>query len=540
MLLGLRNQREVALPAGWRRAYATLTSTDDELSNKARALAVLFGDEAVLPDLRATLADRTAAKAWRQQALAALVRFGDDEAAPVLHGLLEDPGLRREALDALAAFDHPDTPGILIRAYGGLSNAAERRAAVRALTSRAASSVALLEAVGSGALPADLLDDATTRRQLAAHRAPEVQELLASTWGVTTPLGDGVKARVAAYKKKLTKKALAGADLPAGRELFNRTCMVCHKLFGFGGDIGPDITGSNRADLDYILTNIVDPASEVAKAYMVTVVETADGRLVSGFIADENDQTITLQGAEQRVTVARADIAVDEDGAAKIFHSTASLMPPGQLDPMTDEQVRDLIAYLASPEQVALPDRGAALFNGEDLTGWTADADVWRVEAGEIIGHTAEGLGRNNFAVSDFPVRDFRLTLQVKLSPNTANSGIQFRSARIDGGQMRGYQADIGAGWWGKLYDEHGRGLLAADPRDDLALADQWNTYEILAVGQRIQLALNGQRCVDFTDESGVTEGVIGLQVHSGGPMEVRFRDLRLEVDPEPTLKTTR
>jgi hypothetical protein len=83
------------------------------------------------------------------------------------------------------------------------------------------------------------------------------------------------------------------------------------------------------------------------------------------------------------------------------------------------------------------------------------------VENGEIVGKT-DGLAKNEFLISELSVGDFRLELDVKLVNNEGNSGIQIRSQPIAGGEMKGYQADIGAGWWGKLYEEHGRALLEA------------------------------------------------------------------------------
>ncbi len=92
--------------------------------------------------------------------------------------------------------------------------------------------------------------------------------------------------------------------------------------------------------------------------------------------------------------------------------------------------------------------------------------------------------------------------------------------------------------WWGKLYEENGRGLLFEEPGDSHVREGEWNTYEILAVGDRIQTSINGELCVDIPDPDGAARGMIGLQVHSGDPTEVRFRDFQLELDPQPVLKT--
>jgi len=116
----------------------------------------------------------------------------------------------------------------------------------------------------------------------------------------------------------------------------------------------------------------------------------------------------------------------------------------------------------------------------------------------------------------------FRLTLKVKLTPNKENSGIQFRSEALPDGEMKGPQADVGAGWWGKLYEENGRGLLWDKSGEKHIKPDDWNEYEIVAEGGQVRTYLNGKRCVDLNDAAIARKGVFGLQIHAGGTLEVR------------------
>jgi len=171
----------------------------------------------------------------------------------------------------------------------------------------------------------------------------------------------------------------------------------------------------------------------------------------------------------------------------------------------------------------------APFFNGKDLTGWDGDKNVWSVENGEIVGKTKTGLKKNTFLKSTTEHSDFKLTVKVKMVPNTENSGIQFRSVPIEGGEMRGPQADMGKGWWGKLYEESARGMLVKDGAEEVVKAEDWNEYIIEAKGSTVKISLNGKKCVDYTDEKLAKKGVFGLQVHSGGPLEVRFKDLKFE-----------
>jgi len=176
------------------------------------------------------------------------------------------------------------------------------------------------------------------------------------------------------------------------------------------------------------------------------------------------------------------------------------------------------------------------LFNGKDLTGWEGDAKLWLVEDGVLIGRSP-GIKYNDFLATVKTYGDFILRLQVKLVDNKGNSGVQFRSKRVPppSHEVSGYQADIAAGWWGKLYDESRRNKVMAGPTDEVlkkaVKLGEWNDYEIEAIGNHIKLSLNGVTTVDYTeaDEKIAREGILAVQIHAGGPMEVQFRNLRIK-----------
>jgi hypothetical protein len=247
--------------------------------------------------------------------------------------------------------------------------------------------------------------------------------------------------------------------------------------------------------------------------------------VVSGLIKAEDAKSLTLQTSDALVIVPKDEIEQRVEG-------TQSMMPEDQLKQFTPHEVRSLIHYLRGKKQSAMlatPENVSLLFNGKDLTGWSGAEALWFVENEEIVGRT-NGLQRNEWIVSDLVVQDFRFTVDVKLVDDAGNSGIQFRS-RSEDGEVSGYQADIGQGWWGKLYEEHGRGLLGELATDGGAvLAGKWNQYEIVAQGDHIQTYINGKKCIDLHDPEGEKRGIIALQLHSGGPTEIRFRNLRLEV----------
>jgi hypothetical protein len=181
------------------------------------------------------------------------------------------------------------------------------------------------------------------------------------------------------------------------------------------------------------------------------------------------------------------------------------------------------------------------LFDGQTLRGWHGEAGIWSVDDGEIVGRS-EGLDHNTFLVSDQVVEDFRLVLEVRLVGDRGNSGIQFRSEALPDGEVKGYQADIGPGWWGKLYHERGRGILSDRSAEAFVRQDDWNRYEIEAVGNRVRTWINGRLSTDVVDPPGERRGILALQVHSGEATEVRFRHLRLTIlreAPVPILAST-
>ena len=153
----------------------------------------------------------------------------------------------------------------------------------------------------------------------------------------------------ARYRGLLNEATLNGANLTHGRTMFQRTCAPCHKMYGEGGAIGPDITGSNRANLDYLLSNVLTPNAEVQDAYKMVVVTTRDGRTHSGNAVSETDRQLTLRVVgRDPVTIAKADIQSRET-------TTSSMMPSGLFDALTDREVVDLVAYLRTVEQVKVP-----------------------------------------------------------------------------------------------------------------------------------------------------------------------------------------
>jgi putative membrane-bound dehydrogenase-like protein len=535
----LKGRREIKTPPAWGEVFTSLKGTENrELRMQASALAVAFGDEDTMDWLRLFARDAKQPIAERRQAIQILVNAKAPNTSHALRHIINDePQLRSDAIRGLGALDDDQAPEAILGLYGELTPA-ERRDALAALSGRPAYATALLDAVAAGKVPANHLtaDLVTNLRNLNDEG---LNKRIEQVWGIIRTSPEDVAKQIEAYKQLLGNQPLATShqhSLELGRAVYTKTCQVCHSLFGSGAKIGPDLTGSNRTNLDYLLQNIVDPSAVMAKEYQPLVVRTLDGRTITGIKKEETADSLTLQTQNEAIVVAKADIENSKQ-------SDKSMMPDNQLLQFTSQEIRSLVAYLQAGGQTpmqATADNVSSFFDGKSLTGWVGDAKLWSVENGEIVGKT-DGLAKNEFLISELSVGDFRLALDVKLVGDEGNSGIQIRSQPIAGGEMKGYQADIGPGWWGKLYEEHGRALLEAKGGEQFVKKGEWNHYEIVAAGSRVRTWINGNLCVDRDDPFlplplgegrgegfPLRKGVIGLQLHSGGKTEVRFKNLKL------------
>jgi putative membrane-bound dehydrogenase-like protein len=344
----LEGLRQAPMPEGWNAAARHLAaSPKSEVRQRALHLSVLFGDREALAALRKLVTDRSASGPDRRDAMQTLLARKDADLLPSLQALVGEAGpLRGFALRGLAAYSDSATPGLLLNHYKTLTEE-EKADAIGTLTARPAYALALLEAVEAGRVPRKDLS-AYTIRQMLSLKDKTLADKITKVWGTVRQASKEKAALTAKYKGLLTPGYLASADRSHGRAVFAKTCASCHRLFGEGGDVGPELTGSQRANLDYVLENALDPSAVVAREYQVTIVETKDGRVISGIVKQETDRALTLRTQNESLVVPKNEI----EGRTL---SPTSMMPEGLLDALSKEEVRDLIAYLASPSQVPLP-----------------------------------------------------------------------------------------------------------------------------------------------------------------------------------------
>ncbi|MBY0525910.1 MAG: c-type cytochrome [Gemmataceae bacterium] len=344
---GLRGRKNIKMPAGWPAVYARLARSENALVREHGVILALgFGDPQALVDLRKTAGNSSAPLTERLAALEALIDRRPADLAPALHDLLADKGMRRLALRGLASSAHDATPRRVLAVYADLTTE-EKQDAVATLASRKEYALELLQAVEKKVVPRSDVS-AYVARQLYALGDKQVSERLRQVWGEVRDTAPEKQKQLVKFKALLTPNFMKGADASNGRLLFSKSCQQCHKLFGEGNTIGPDLTGYNRAELDYLLVKIVDPSSQIAKDYNMSIVATQDGRVITGIVVERSPNRIVVQTATEKITLAKEDVET-------IKESSQSIMPEGQLDALTKEQVRDLMAYLSGKTQVPLP-----------------------------------------------------------------------------------------------------------------------------------------------------------------------------------------
>jgi putative heme-binding domain-containing protein len=353
---GLKGRRSVPMPAGWETVAAKLARGGNaEVRSLARSLSVTFGSRSALEDLRRQMMDAKAATKDRAAALDGLLGAKDPELPASLRQLLPDAALRDAALRGLAAYDDPEAPSAILEAYSRLG-AAEKRDALNTLVSRASYAGALMDSLEKGVLPKKDLS-ADIARQIRNLKSESLSARLEKVWGKSRQSPADKLQEIARYKALVLSGSISSvsagklrrpADRSLGRGVFSRVCQQCHTLFGVGGKVGPDITGSNRADLDYLLENIVDPNAVIPNDYRTWTVETKDDRVITGVMKFQDEKLVTLATPAEPVTIPRSEIR-------SIEQSDYSMMPEGLLTALGDDEKRDLISYLRGPAQVPLP-----------------------------------------------------------------------------------------------------------------------------------------------------------------------------------------
>ncbi len=398
MLLGnTRGAGKLALPGNWPALSVKFREgASPAVADLVEELTALSGEDAAVKKFRDTLAKSDAPAPARERALGILLQARDQATAGTLQTLIQTTPqptpLRRKAIQALASMPDNKTAGILIERFVKFSSE-EKVDAVSTLASTPKGGAALLQAVIAKQAGPEVLSPFIVR-QLQSLQNKEVSNLMEKAIGTINKPKADLPQQKAKYRALLSPEKLKGADIAAGKLLFTGSCGACHRLMGDGATVGPDLTGSNRGNLDYLLDNVLDPNAVIGKAYQLNLFSMKDGRVMSGLVKEESDviYCIVLPGGLE-FTLNKPEVTKRE--VAKV-----SLMPEGMFDALAPAQLVDLVAYLQKGAAIGanLPaSKVDGAMEGEELkvlsvTGgrtrlqamsafrasrWSGDAQLW-------------------------------------------------------------------------------------------------------------------------------------------------------------------
>jgi len=328
-------------PADWDTVVERVESQGDETTKQLlREISLVFGSGRAVEQLKAIAKDKDQAPAVRRRAMRSLAEARISGAAELMTALLGDRDVVEEAVRSLAAVGDPKLADILLERYPRLSQPG-KVAVIEAIASRPTDVPRLLDAVEQGAIAADDIR-AFQLRQIQLSGNADVQAKIARLWPKLRLIeGDRLK-QIGELRERLSPESLASADKLAGQRLYEQSCAKCHKLFGRGETVGPELTGAQRNNLNYWLENIVDPSAAVATNFRMSLIALEDGRVLNGVVLQENERSLSVQTPTERMTIDRS--LVEE-----VKPSELSLMPNGLLDQLSDQQLKELFAYLMSP-----------------------------------------------------------------------------------------------------------------------------------------------------------------------------------------------
>lgn len=336
---GMEGRFDKTAPANWSAVYARLNAKGGRVAQLAQDLAQQFGDTEAARKSLAVLGNQQAPLAQRRKALTLLAAQQRQELVKELPQLLDEANLRADAIRAVAGFDQEPLGKLLLARYDALS-AADKLLVVQTLASRPKYGWLLTQALKDQVIPKKDVPPYVARQLLRVVGSGFVE-----VWGPIEQAGPDGHAYTR-YRQLLTDKALKNANVVKGRAVFQRTCGSCHKMYGQGGNLGPDLTGSNRSNPDYLLFNVLDPSGEIQDDYKMVVVTTRDGRTYTGNVIAETARQLTLRVVDQDA------VLINKSNIQSRELTPVSMMPPGLFNNLSEEEIIDLVAYFQTSGQV--------------------------------------------------------------------------------------------------------------------------------------------------------------------------------------------
>lgn len=341
ILDGLSGIKVIDPPNTWWQLNQKLSeSQNPKIQNYLMLLNQKFGNKQAIQLALRTLKNEQETIETRREALTSLLTQKGPKLLAVLKEIFNSP-LQNDVIRAMGSYEDKSIPTFLMNAYSTL-NSESKRAIVETLATRNSFANSLVFSLKKGTIQ---------KNEIPAYVARNLTNLLGSrftdVYGESKGLSQNKAKLISQYKAKLNTHAFKKSDPVQGRRIFQKTCAACHKMFNEGGIIGPDLTGSNRGDQDYILLNIIDPSFDVPSAYRMVTLKKKDGQVLTGNIIEEDQQKVVMNMVGTKMVVPKSDIL-------KRDVSKISMMPEGLLDTLNDKDFLNLIKYLQTEKQVAV------------------------------------------------------------------------------------------------------------------------------------------------------------------------------------------
>ena len=330
---GLDGRFDLKAPKNWASIYQKLKIQKGDISKLSQEIAQKFGDTEASENYLTVLKNNKTPLAQRKQALNSLAARKRIELQNEIPNLFNDPKLRLEVIAAMANYDQENFAKLLIANYKNL-NVFEKHQAIQTLSSRPKYGWQLTQALKNQSIPKSDIPAYTARQLLRVVGSGFIE-----VWGPIEQEQSLEKAYTK-YHNILTPKALEMGQSMKGEAVFQKSCASCHKMYGKGGNIGPELTGSNRGNIDYLLFNVLNPSGEIQEDYKLVVVTTRDGRTYSGNVISENERQITMRMVGQEAA------KIDKSDIQSREVMPSSLMPVGIFETLKEEEVINLVKYM--------------------------------------------------------------------------------------------------------------------------------------------------------------------------------------------------
>jgi putative membrane-bound dehydrogenase-like protein len=325
------------------RILSFLENKDTAARTQAATIGLWWNDPKAIEAARQIVADPKAAIEPRVALLRTLAEArtgGNTDAFAAMAGDNNVPlRLRQAAIDALGSIGQAESSAAIVKLYPSLP--AELKAgSLNALSRTTASANALLDAIEKKMIPvADVT--ANHARSVAALGDKDLTARLGKVWGTVKTDRDPERVKIVEKYRKIV--AAGKGDALAGMKVFEKTCVQCHTIYGKGGQVGPDLTGAGRENLDAILTNVLDPNLVIGAPYLVNVAKTKDGDVISGLLVESSDKQVVLKDQTKTTIIPRSQLE-------KLTVQNVSMMPEGLETQMSEQEFRDLVAFLLTRE----------------------------------------------------------------------------------------------------------------------------------------------------------------------------------------------